>query len=218
VLSCLGKGVRLPFDRVLIESPCQDGSNTVKRVSLCSSIVYDGAPAIQVCELRSTQGKWQCTPVLTILHKVGEKLKVSTKISQGYHASKEIDAAIESGEAPGVASEMASVPILLIGLLSCQNITTKPLPRTKSGVRLKSGTLPFDEYHTLVIKRAKSKVSTSSDLQTATERARPREHFRRGHFHSFKTQSGNVTHWINPTTVNEGIGARIHKSYYLEYE
>jgi hypothetical protein len=208
ILLCSKKGVRLPFERIIIESPCLKEGVTIKRISLCRSIIYEGSPAIKVCELRFRDGRWKYALISSTLCVSGGKLGVAYGALSGSEFSHE-DAVLR-------ASEMASIVIVLLGLMSCQNVVTKPLPRTKAGVKLKPGVIPFDDYYTLAVKRPK--VKTSLLTSEVAEKNRPREHLRRGHFQSFKTRDGHVTHWVNPVVVNEGIGAKIHKSYFLEYE
>jgi hypothetical protein len=101
-------------------------------------------------------------------------------------------------------ADESSALLSLIEALTCKNVGFEALPVKKNKGAQARGALPYDEYHTLIIK----KNYRSPDDLGGTHRS-PREHLRRGHIR--RLPHGNV--WINSTIVNVGNHGKIHKMY-----
>lgn len=101
----------------------------------------------------------------------------------------------------------ARVVLGFLNALACSNVTIERGPAPKQGAKLKNS-LPFDAYHTLVLRGPES---ASGNTGLGGHRS-PREHLRRGHIR--RLESGNKV-WVNATVVNAGAPGKILKDYVL---
>lgn len=98
----------------------------------------------------------------------------------------------------------------LIEALSCTNVGYQKIKRTGGLNTINRGSLPYDEYHTLVIKT--NKEITGPSFINCSHRS-PREHIRRGHI---RICSSGKKVWVQATIVNANEkGGKIIKDYAL---
>lgn len=101
----------------------------------------------------------------------------------------------------------AQVVLGFLNALACSNVAIERGPAPKQGAKVKGG-IPFDTYHTLVLRRPKG---TSEGTGAGGHRS-PREHLRRGHVR--RLESGDKV-WVNATVVNAGAPGKVIKDYKL---
>ena len=96
----------------------------------------------------------------------------------------------------------------LIYLLNARNVATDIVnpPARLQQAAISRGAVPFDIYHVLVLKPTQNRNAES----TGGTHASPREHLRRGHIR--RLANGDMI-WIESTTVNRGVGGKVHKDY-----
>ena len=97
----------------------------------------------------------------------------------------------------------------LVEALSCTNVGIESIaPRKQNKSSARRGALPFDTYHTLMVKVNGSKEHRSGGR--INDRNVAREHLRRGHIRRHPS-AGNI--WINSCVVNAGAAGKIIKDY-----
>jgi hypothetical protein len=100
----------------------------------------------------------------------------------------------------------------LVQALSCSNVSTDTIvarKTNKQAKKSKSDSLPFNDYHVLVI-RNNNKANSNSEK--GCNKSSPREHLRRGHIRTY--ENGNKV-WVQSCIVNPGTTGRIDKDYKL---
>lgn len=99
----------------------------------------------------------------------------------------------------------------LLEALSCSNVGTESLLKTKPGIgNGKKDAYPFDSYRVLTINSGKS---GKDDISVIAGSGRsPREHLRRGHIRVYRS---GIKVWIQPMVVNPGQGGKSSKDYFV---
>lgn len=128
---------------------------------------------------------------------VGEKLFIKRTHLENYTGTK-YSSCDYIGEIATLLSFLAA--------LGCNNVAIEkteknpPVPK-----RSKGDAIPFDEYHTLVIRR-----SQQGSSEVGGSHRSPREHLRRGHIRQLS--NGEKT-WVNACVVNAGTLGKVRKDY-----
>ena len=224
--------LRLPFPEIVIEYragseeslPEQvfgtEGTQAVpKRIAYAQEM--DGwIDVVVICG--SNDGRWQILPYGVSIRKAepGDVVNESGLIGKtsAVHISSvvlmlwkfgEIADEIEDWESRAEVdtADESNTVLSLIEALSCINVGHESIAvRKQNKSSKKRGALPFDEYHTLVIKpnSSKEKVESIGDGRS------PREHLRRGHIRRI---DGNRRVWVNACVVNPGTAGKIVSDY-----
>lgn len=97
-----------------------------------------------------------------------------------------------------------------IQAMACSNIIAERVPADHrlNKKRVKSGKIPYSDYHVLKIRLSGSKTENSRSVHG--DRRTPREHLRRGHI---RRLSDGRRIWVNPCIVAAGSKGKAHKSY-----
>lgn len=106
--------------------------------------------------------------------------------------------------------EMLSV-MNLVEVLACSNISTETVkPKRRFPAVMRTGALPYDDYHVLIVENKDKRTET--DSEGANTQRSPREHLRRGHIRRYV----NKSIFVQPCVVNAGKGGVIRKDYLLQ--
>lgn len=96
--------------------------------------------------------------------------------------------------------------LFFLNALSCSNVSYEKINRKKIAVK---SSLPFDEYHVLVINTHKNIQSISF----GGDKRSPRQHLRRGHI---RRLSSGTKIWVNSCVVSSGASGCVTKDYKLK--
>jgi hypothetical protein len=111
---------------------------------------------------------------------------------------------------PALASDVNCL-FELLEALSCSNVSYEKRVNAMKKQKGKPA-IDYDSYHELVVNVSGDKTSGVKGGGTGSGIQR-REHFRRGHIHTYHTKQGPIKLWINAVVVNPGIGGKIEKVY-----
>jgi len=102
-------------------------------------------------------------------------------------------------------------------VLNCENVSTikrKP-PQKLNKKRIKKNRVPFSSYEVLKLSNKKSKNSVK--FEEKPETYQQRQHWVRGHLHSYHTKSGVIRHFLAPYLKGNPELGSIRKEYSLFY-
>lgn len=191
--------LRLPFPVVALEYYDKDEEDQAKRILIVEEL-EDGLYVSPIVFMGGA-----CHPAAPFGIKNGDFINDQRKDEKGHSLVKVQPYQGKSEFVPG--GHTIAVVLSFVNALSCSNVIVERGPAPKQGAKLKNS-LPFDTYHTLVLRPPKN-ASESTGFGTGRS---PREHLRRGHIR--RLESGTKV-WVNATVVNAGAPGKVVKDYKL---
>ncbi len=232
-----GLALRLPYPLTTIEYIGRDpAGRTLRRLGLCSEFLDpSGARYISVVAFVRDEGRWGIVPVAIEFSSDGwEKLSadgipfyefaadpdlappappryafrpVPLMAESAQHVTDDRRALVEQIAA---ATTVAESLLSMLSALACSNVTAEIAERVDPKVnarRIRAGKLPIWETRVLTVLCPRTPINRTG---TASDRASPRQHLRRGHVRHLP--DGRRI-WVNAAIVGDPKNGRIRKFY-----
>ena len=185
--------LNLPFETIALEYAVPGHAYSTKRIIfVCQT--SEGV-SIHPADYVDAHSGWQIQPPLGLNH--GAFLDRSEGTGLVIRTTAGVD-----GRTYG---HCAWVVAAFLNALACSNVAIERGAAPKSGAKLKNA-LPFDAYHTLVLRNPKGGCGYAG----AGDHRSPREHLRRGHIRRYAT---GLKIWVNAHVVGAGTANKIVKDY-----
>jgi len=161
-------------------------------------------------------GRWTLWPFkMSFSNKLGADLDVVANITptrmSGMAAYKDHTEEENKALAPAVGLTILKPAFKavaeLLEALGCSNVKAEKKPNKKRLAGRRSGELPYDDYHELIVYTSRGANERSESISGGAKR---REHLRRGHIRRY--QSG-LKIWVQAHVVNAGAAGKVTKHY-----
>ena len=188
--------LKLPFEQVCLEYwvYAESGEKTK-----CIHLLRELSDGIEISLLIFTYSTWFIFPC----GKIPKKNYLDRKEKKTHIKAKFADYFMEPLNS--VVYRSIDIVFYFLNALACSNVKTQKL-YAKQPRKQKKNSLPFDDYHILML----TNKSSNGTHGNHSEHRSPREHLRRGHIR--RCHSG-VTTWINSMVVNAGTKGKVTKDY-----
>jgi hypothetical protein len=207
-----GRPLRLPYPRMFLEFHGENAlGHSLKGALMAAEVEKDGVVVkINLVPFAFIKNQWLLmeSPGLDAQDWYSQKDMESTPRTYLYNC---LDAPKSSVDAEITTRYIRNLLIFLNKWSTRNAVITKFTRKPSDGQKVKA----YDSYWTLVVETPKRIYEPNPQGGT---HARPRDHWRSGHYRTVRTRNGPKEVFIEKCRINEGIGGKVYKDYELRPE